>query len=178
MDRLRWHRRFFFLLPPWSVPRHNKITVAFLCSLFMTIGCHTSENPVAPQWSPPAAGPNFHAAQLIGRQGLDLLLTKYAGQVVMVNYWATWCVPCQKEFPHAAQLQRVYGSDGLQVVTISLDDPTMAAAVNDFLRSYRANFDNFISGSESSEQTIKDFEIENGTLPYFQLYDRQGSLRV
>jgi peroxiredoxin len=54
-------------------------------------------------------------------------LSAYHGKVVLLNFWATWCAPCQLEMPHFVAWQKQYGSRGLQIVGISMDDdPALA----------------------------------------------------
>ena len=55
----------------------------------------------------------------MGEDGSDLTLDHYAGQIVVLNFWATWCAPCRKEMPHLSALQAEMGGDDLQVVTIA-----------------------------------------------------------
>ena len=55
---------------------------------------------------------------------------EWNGQVMVVNFWATWCPPCRKEMPAFIELQEKYGSLGLQFVGIALDD---AQKVEDFI---------------------------------------------
>ena len=50
-----------------------------------------------------------------------LSLAQWKGRVVLVNLWATWCVPCRKEMPALAKLQQRLGSEDFEVVAISLD---------------------------------------------------------
>jgi thiol-disulfide isomerase/thioredoxin len=63
--------------------------------------------------------PEFARNDLNGRR-LDL--RSFRGKVVLLNFWATWCAPCQVEMPIFAAWQRQYGPRGLQVVGISMDD--------------------------------------------------------
>jgi cytochrome c biogenesis protein CcmG, thiol:disulfide interchange protein DsbE len=65
------------------------------------------------------AAPRFVRADLSGRQ-IDL--KSYRGKVVLLNFWATWCAPCQVELPRFDGWQKKYGAEGLQVLTISMDD--------------------------------------------------------
>ncbi len=51
--------------------------------------------------------------------GGQMALTDYEGQIVVLNFWATWCAPCRKEMPHLSALQMQMGGDDLQVVTIA-----------------------------------------------------------
>lgn len=49
-------------------------------------------------------------------------LAKYKGQVILLNFWATWCAPCQIEMPRFAQWQKTYAPRGLQILAVSMDD--------------------------------------------------------
>jgi thiol-disulfide isomerase/thioredoxin len=49
-------------------------------------------------------------------------LKSYRGKVVLLNFWATWCAPCQVELPRFEAWQKRYGAEGLQVLAVSMDD--------------------------------------------------------
>ncbi len=51
----------------------------------------------------------------------DLKLADYAGKVVVLDFWASWCKPCKMSMPWLSALQRKYGPQGLQIVAISVD---------------------------------------------------------
>ena len=53
----------------------------------------------------------------------DVHLADFAGKVILLDFWATWCVPCKTEIPWFVEFQDKYGPSGLQVVGISVDDP-------------------------------------------------------
>ncbi len=64
------------------------------------------------------------------RVGLDhkkIDLNAYRGKVVLLDFWATWCAPCQVEMPSFVAWQKKYGPQGLQVIGISLDDDAALA---------------------------------------------------
>ena len=63
--------------------------------------------------------PEFVRADLSGR---SIDLKAYRGKVVLLNFWATWCASCQVELPRFAAWQRDYGSEGLQIIAVSMDD--------------------------------------------------------
>ncbi len=63
--------------------------------------------------------PDFTLPQVDGKQ---LSLSSYRGKVVLLDFWATWCVPCREEIPHFAELQQKYGDRGLQIIGVSMDD--------------------------------------------------------
>ncbi|GAA4292806.1 TlpA family protein disulfide reductase [Aestuariibaculum suncheonense] len=56
-------------------------------------------------------------------KGLEPLLNKKDGKVHVVNFWATWCVPCVKELPYFEQLQKAYAHKNVEVLLVSLDFP-------------------------------------------------------
>jgi len=55
-------------------------------------------------------------------QGQEQALAQWKGKVLIVNFWATWCVPCREEMPEFVSLQREYGARGVQFVGIAADD--------------------------------------------------------
>ncbi|MFQ6551299.1 TlpA disulfide reductase family protein [Aestuariibius insulae] len=66
--------------------------------------------------SEPAAMPE---ATFTGEDGSEMTLAEYEGQVVLLNFWATWCAPCRKEMPHLSELQTELGGSDFQVVTVA-----------------------------------------------------------
>jgi cytochrome c biogenesis protein CcmG, thiol:disulfide interchange protein DsbE len=79
-----------------------------------------------------AAGAQTGAPSLVNRKapefarkdlrGQAMSAAQLRGKVVLLNFWATWCAPCQLEMPAFAGWQRQYGPQGLAVVGISMDD--------------------------------------------------------
>jgi cytochrome c biogenesis protein CcmG, thiol:disulfide interchange protein DsbE len=55
-------------------------------------------------------------------EGKDVSLTDFAGKVVLVNFWATWCDPCRVEIPWLIDMQAKYASRGFTVVGVAMDD--------------------------------------------------------
>lgn len=65
-------------------------------------------------------------------EGRQRQLDEYRGQVVLLNFWATWCAPCLRELPELAELQKTYREQGLVVLALSDEDPeTLRAFVGD-----------------------------------------------
>ncbi|MDX2202458.1 MAG: TlpA disulfide reductase family protein [Hyphomicrobiaceae bacterium] len=61
-------------------------------------------------------------------QGRELTLAAFRGKVVLLNLWATWCLPCRKEMPALDRLQGELGSDKFEVVALSVDRTGIAGA--------------------------------------------------
>jgi thiol-disulfide isomerase/thioredoxin len=105
------------------------------------------------------------------------MIAQSHGKVVLVDFWATWCGPCVALFPHSVELDEKFAGRGLQVMSISLDDPKQPEPVLEFLKGAGAEFPNFISRYGVGSQVVEAFGIRGGALPFLKLYDRQGNLR-
>lgn len=79
--------------------------------------------------------PDFTLPQLNGQ---PLTLSSYRGKVVLLDFWATWCVPCREETPRLVELQQKYGDRGLQVIGISMDDSS--DPVPGFYQQFHMNY--------------------------------------
>ena len=86
----------------------------------------------AKQHSP---APDFTLPLLDGGQ---LRLSSYQGKVVLLDFWATWCVPCREETPHFVELQKKYGDQGLQIIGVSMDDSP--DPVHPFYKQFHINY--------------------------------------
>jgi cytochrome c biogenesis protein CcmG/thiol:disulfide interchange protein DsbE len=67
-----------------------------------------------------AANLNFTLKDMNGK---TVRLADFRGKVVLLDFWATWCAPCKVEIPWFEEFQAKYGTQGLQVVGVSVDDP-------------------------------------------------------
>ena len=68
-------------------------------------------------------------------------LSEYRGQVVMINVWATWCLPCRVEMPSIEALHKAYAPKGLKVVAVSIDDPGTEETIRTFVKQYGLTFE-------------------------------------
>jgi cytochrome c biogenesis protein CcmG/thiol:disulfide interchange protein DsbE len=68
-------------------------------------------------------------------------LADYRGQVLMINVWATWCLPCRVEMPSIEALNKEYAPKGLKVVAVSIDDPGTEPAIRAFVKQYGLTFE-------------------------------------
>ena len=59
---------------------------------------------------------------LQSREGAKVSLAQYKGQVVMINFWATWCVPCRQEMPHLEALYQRYNKLGFKLLAVNVEN--------------------------------------------------------
>lgn len=103
------------------------------------------------------------------------------GKVVYLNFWATFCVPCRAEFPDIIKLQKMYGSQGLQVIEVSMNDhtdPSDIAAMTKYLDEMKPPFKVYIASAlDDSFYTGVDpkWEKDGEALPMTTIYDRTGN---
>jgi len=86
-------------------------------------------------------------------QGQQHNLADYHGKILVVNFWATWCVPCKHEMPLFADAVKHYGADHVQVVAISLDDETTRSKIPTFAEKENMSFP-ILLGSTDAMKTL------------------------
>ena len=100
--------------------------------------------------------------------GNEVRLSDYRGQVILVNFWATWCGPCVEEMPALDRLQAEMGGDDFQVVTVSLD-----RGMDEVIAFFdRMELENLPIIHDTNLASFS--RIQTPGLPTSVLYDRQG----
>ena len=102
--------------------------------------------------------------------GREQSLGQWKGKVLVVNFWATWCVPCREEMPEFVKAQREWGDRGLQFVGIAIDD---VEKVKTFSAELGLNYPALIGGFGAIELS-KTMGNRLGALPFTIMVDRSG----
>jgi peroxiredoxin len=80
-------------------------------------------------------------AELKAVTGAPIKLSDYAGKVLLVNLWATWCGPCRQETPELVKLHKEFRSRGVEVIGLSTENPEDSAdAVREFVHNYNVDY--------------------------------------
>jgi len=100
-------------------------------------------------------------------------LYEWNNNVIILNFWATWCRPCQIEIPHLIKFQAQYGSSGLQVIGVGLDEKRKLA---NFSRTLAINYPILHADPNQDSHLLRLWGNATGTLPFTVIIDRGGAV--
>ena len=113
------------------------------------------------------SAPDF---KLKDASGMSVELSSYRGKVVLLNFWATWCGPCEMEIPWFVQFEQEYKSKGFEVVGISMDDDGWQV-IKPFISAKKINY-RILLGDDSVTQLYGGVDA----LPTSFMIDRDGRI--
>lgn len=121
-----------------------------------------------------SAGDSIPSASFTGPNGQTVSLADFQGRIIMVNFWATWCAPCEKEMPGLGALQRARAGKDFTLVAISVDKEGDADYALRRLGELAGpkTLDFHITTPESGYEVVYDAAVHG--FPTTILYDRQG----
>jgi len=153
----------------------NKLkTPIFYLILIMTIGFgifHFFLNTQSEDGGNQATETLF-AASFPDENGQPQDLEQYAGKVVVLNFWASWCEPCREEMPELSQLHTEYKDRNLVVLGMAIED---AAAVKDFLKETKVSYPLFAADMQGME-IASNLGNNKGVLPFTVIIKADGTV--
>ena len=117
--------------------------------------------------TPQAAAPDF---TLKSAEGRNLRLQEQRGQVVLVNFWASWCGPCKQEMPHLSRLFEKYRSSGFTLLAVNIDDDARHGAAT--AAKWGLKFPVLL---DADKNVTRLYDL--GAMPSTVLIDRDGKVR-
>jgi thiol-disulfide isomerase/thioredoxin len=112
----------------------------------------------------------------VNARKLQKVIASYEGKkAVLVNVWATWCIPCVEEFPAIVKIQQKY-PEQLQVVFVSVDFPENRGRVISFLKKHKVDWTTYLSTKQSAtfiESLSADW---SGVVPFTKILNKKGKV--
>jgi cytochrome c biogenesis protein CcmG/thiol:disulfide interchange protein DsbE len=141
---------------------HSAYIVPIALSLMMLSACYGGSRP-------PGIGSN---APDFTVQDSDrkITLSEFHGQVVVLNFWATWCAPCVEEVPSLVEMQRRLKAKGVTVLAVSVD--VNGNAYKQFVKDHNVNLLTVRDASQKSSDLYGTFKF-----PETYIIDRNGVMR-
>ena len=112
--------------------------------------------------------------ELEGLDGKKHRLDEWKGKVIILNFWASWCAPCQYEIQDLVKLQKGYGEKGLQVIGIGIDEARKLANVK---RTLEINYPVLVADPIRSTRLLSRWGNDRQIVPYTVVIDRDGTIR-
>lgn len=109
---------------------------------------------------------------------MEQIKDSHKGKVLLINFWATWCKPCVKEFPGLVKLYNDYKDKGFEIVFISVDVPEdVEPKVIPFLKSQNVDFVSYYNKFNNPEELINYIDKNwEGAIPSTYIYNKEGKL--
>jgi len=116
--------------------------------------------------------PDFQGELAIN--GKPIKLSDLRGKVVLVDFWAVWCDPCIKAFPHLREWRKKYGGEGLEIV--GLTEPTPKTHLEQFAADHNLEHLLMTMSGPAYSRTNQAYGVQG--IPQVVLVDRQGVVRM
>ncbi len=167
------HRRHLDDPRPWGRPAFAMLMVGLLALSSRSSALEAGADPLPERLLRPRAVEPISAADF-GR-----VLEHHRGKVILVNLWATWCIPCIQELPELDLLQSRYRERGLVVLAVSADDlAKLEARVRPFFAKTAPELVSYLIADGDHHGFVAPLEPEwLGALPTTLFFDREGKHR-
>jgi thiol-disulfide isomerase/thioredoxin len=158
-----------------------------LCSLLLLSGCNSNDPPGSNTNTPVISGPPTGTtypmpptgrAASLANMGWELsdgkrsVFSEYRGKVLVLDFYATWCVPCRDSVPHLVSMQKKYEDQGLVVVGLNVGGPGDEQKVPEFAKELGIQY----TLAKPDEDLVTFLMSDSDGIPQTFVFDRQGQL--
>lgn len=121
---------------------------------------------------PPASGKSLGELGWQLADGQRNQFSQYKGSVLVLDFYATWCLPCRKSIPHLVELQRSYQDKGLRIIGLNVGGPDDWPKVTDFASELKIGYTLAVPEDELSSFLLSDSQ----EIPQTFVFDREGRI--
>jgi thiol-disulfide isomerase/thioredoxin len=160
--------------------------VALVCGALLFASCNATDVKVPEKKTPVVSAPpgnttypmppiETSSINKLGwtvEDGKHSLFSEYKGKVLVLDYYATWCIPCRKSVPHLIELQKKHGEQGLQVIGLNVGGPKDLEKVPNFAKELGIQYPLAVPDDELVSLMLAG---EDG-IPQTFVFDRDGVL--
>ncbi len=108
-----------------------------------------------------------------GLDGKKITLADYKGKVVLLDFWATWCMPCKVEMPNVIRIHKNFNKKGFEIIGISLDNNK--TAVEKYIKDNEMLWPQFFDGKGWQNTVAQQYRVR--AIPSTYLIDKRGKIR-
>ena len=160
---------------PSVLPRRSllkTVSMVMAAGVASALGAFVALRRTPPAPAPDAAVAGFWTLSLPDSKGQPLAMRSFAGQPLVVNFWATWCPPCVEEMPELSALHAELRPTGIQFLGIAIDSPKQVEA---FSSRIPVSYPLVVAGMNGTELG-RQFGNASGMLPFTVLIDQHGRI--
>lgn len=144
------------------------VVIVIMLTVFLLSACNDSSKQSQQVQQTGLVGKAAPALTLMDMQGKQVSLSQFKGQVVILNFWATWCPPCREEMPSMEKLYRDYKDSGLVMLAVNVEENGLQA-VSAFLKQRSYSFPILLDSENVAQNTFGVFRF-----PESFIIDRNG----
>ena len=150
--------------------RLTSLSSCYRAAILSTVACLAIMIPLAARCAEPVVGQPASDFVLRSVGGANIRLSEHHGEVVLINFWATWCGPCRQEMPLLDELYAKYQRAGFTLLGVNID--ATAAQAGEMARALKVTYPLLI---DARQEVSRSYAI--GAMPMTILIDRQGVVR-
>jgi peroxiredoxin len=148
------------------------VLILVIAIAFAGIGFYVNSERLTPEIVPAQTSSVFFRQSLQNAQGETVPMSKWKGDVLVVNFWATWCPPCVEEMPELEAMQHELASSNVQILGIGIDSESN---IRSFAEKLDISYPLYIAGLEGT-RLASELGNRSGGLPFTLLIDRNGEI--
>jgi len=153
--------------------KKNIVLFGVVAAIFAVFGVFFANNRLAPTPAEPNAVGLLLSQSMVDTSGQQQPLAQWKNQVLIVNFWATWCAPCVDEMPELSDLQQEIAPRKIQILGIGIDSPSNIA---EFARKYNISYPLYVGGINGTELS-RQLGNQAGGLPFTVVIGRDGQVK-